>query len=116
MDFKYLISLFTDNTEVIVAVIIAIAVVIFTVRRGKEGIYKTALYLVSVAEEEWGSKMGKVKFAEVYSAIKKQYPILTLFLPESKITEIIELALVELKQILAQKQALESEEEQSSSK
>lgn len=92
---------------VIAIVVIALVVYIFLNKKGL--LYKAALYAVSVAEDEWGSDMGRVKFAEVYTYIKKQFPLFTLFFSEKQLTDIIEDALVELKKILASKAAKEEE-------
>ena len=90
---------------IVAVIIIALCLYIFLNRKGL--LCKAALYAVSVAEDEWGSDMGKVKFAEVYMTLKKQFPLLTLFLTEAKLSKIIEDALIELKKILARKVAKE---------
>ena len=84
---------------VILVILIAIGVLIYINR--KDVILKSALYIVAKVEEEWGSDMGKVKFAEAYTYIKAKYPIVTFLLPESVLKKIIEDALVKLKEILA---------------
>lgn len=84
---------------VVGVIVIALLVYAFINRKGL--LRKAALYAVSVAEEEWGSGTGKIKFAEVYTYIKKEFPILTLFFTEAQLTIIIEDALSELKNILA---------------
>ena len=94
-------------TFVIAIIVIALCVYIFLNKKGL--LYKVALYAVSVAEDEWGSDMGRIKFAEVYAYIKKEFPLFTLFFSEAKLTQIIEDALVELKKILATKAAKEAE-------
>ena len=86
---------------VILVILIAIGVLIYINR--KDVILKSALYIVAKVEEEWGSDMGKVKFAEAYTYIKTKYPIVTFLLPESVLKKIIEDALVKLKEILATK-------------
>ena len=86
---------------VILVILIAIGVLIYINR--KDVILKSALYIVAKVEEEWGSDMGKVKFAEAYTYIKAKYPIVTFLLPESVLKKIIEDALVKLKEILAAK-------------
>lgn len=88
-------------TLVILVILIAIGVLIYINR--KDVILKSALYIVAKVEEEWGSDMGKVKFAEAYTYIKEKYPIVTFLLPESVLKKIIEDALVKLKEILATK-------------
>ena len=88
---------------VILVILIAIGVLIYINR--KDVILKSALYIVAVVEDEWGSDMGKVKFAEAYTYIKAKYPIVTFLLPESVLKNIIEDALVKLKEILSSKQA-----------
>ena len=86
---------------IILVIVIAIGVLIYINR--KDVILKSALYIVAKVEEEWGSDMGKVKFAEAYTYIKAKYPIVTFLLPESVPKKIIEDALVKLKEILATK-------------
>lgn len=98
-----------NNPYIVVLIIILIAIAIYAFKRGKSGLYASALYLVSVAEEEWGSKTGQIKFAEVLSNIKKTYPIISLFIKEEKLKQIIENALMEMKKVLANKQAREME-------
>ena len=88
-------------TLVILVILVAISVLIYINR--KDVILKSALYIVAKVEEEWGSDMGKVKFAEAYTYIKAKYPIVTFLLPESVLKKIIEDALIKLKEILATK-------------
>lgn len=97
----------TNPIMTFVIAIIIIALVVYIYLNKKDLLYKAALYAVSVAEDEWGSDMGRIKFAEVYTYIKKEFPLFTLFFPEAKLKKIIEDALVELKKILASKAAKE---------
>lgn len=99
----------TNPIMTFVIAIIIIALVVYIYLNKKDLLYKAALYAVSVAEDEWGSDMGRIKFAEVYTYIKKEFPLFTLFFPEAKLKKIIEDALVELKKILASKAAKEEE-------
>lgn len=92
-------------TVAILVIIIAIIVLIYVNR--KDVILKSALYIVAKVEEEWGSDMGKIKFAEAYTYLKAKYPIITFFLPQTLMTKIIEDALVKLKEILASKASKE---------
>ena len=92
-------------TVAILVVIIAIIVLIYVNR--KDVVLKSALYIVAKVEEEWGSDMGKIKFAEAYTYLKAKYPIITFFLPQTLMTKIIEDALVKLKEILASKASKE---------
>lgn len=96
-------------TGVVVAAI-AIALVLYVYINKREMLYKAALYAVAKAEEEWGSGTGRIKFAEVYTYIKKEFPILTMFFTEPQLTVIIENALSDLKEILATKLAKEEKE------
>lgn len=89
----------------VVYTIIVISVAVLVYKNKKGLIYKSALYAVSKAEESWGTDTGKIKFAEVYTYIAKQYPIVTFFFTEKQLTKIIEDALIEMKRILASKQA-----------
>lgn len=97
-------------TVVIAIIIIALIVYVFLNKKGV--LYKAALHAVAVAESEWGSGTGKIKFAEVYTYIKKQFPLFTLFFTEAQLTKIIENALTELKEILAKRIAEEEQAEE----
>lgn len=99
-----------QSVDLIVLAIVILAIVLYAIKKGKKGIYSAALYLVSVAEEEWGSQMGKIKFAQVVAAIKSRYPIISLFLREETIEKIIESALQEMKLILENKYQKESDD------
>lgn len=103
------IAYLNENSATIFIWFTILASVICYIRsNGSEKIlYKAALYLVSLAEEEWGSGTGKIKFAEVYIQLKKEYPLLTLFVSEKTLTDLIENALTEMKKILKEKQEKE---------
>ena len=93
----------------LVILVIAIAIIVLIYINRKDVLLKSALYIVAKVEEEWGSDMGKIKFAEAYTYIKSKYPIVTFLLPESVLTKIIEDALVKLKEILASKASKQAE-------
>lgn len=90
-----------------VMLIIVIALVIYVYNNKKDLLFKAVLYAVAKAEDTWGSDTGRIKFAEVYTYVKKEFPLLTLFFTKAQLTAIIENALVELKEILATKVAKE---------
>lgn len=92
----------------VVTVIIVVSVIVMAVRSRKGLLAKAALYAVSKAEETWGSNTGRIKFAEVYTYLKAQYPIITFFFSEEQISNMIEEALVQMKQILASKASQEN--------
>ena len=99
-----MINWITANPVMSLAIlVIAIAIIVLIYINRKDVLLKSALYIVAKVEEEWGSDMGKIKFAEAYTYIKSKYPIVTFLLPESVLTKIIEDALVKLKEILASK-------------
>ena len=95
----------------LVILVIAIAIIVLIYINRKDVLLKSALYIVAKVEEEWGSDMGKIKFAEAYTYIKSKYPIVTFLLPESVLTKIIEDALVKLKEILANKASKQAKAE-----
>ena len=95
----------------LVILVIAIAIIVLIYINRKDVLLKSALYIVAKVEEEWGSDMGKIKFAEAYTYIKSKYPIVTFLLPESVLTKIIEDALVKLKEILASKASKQTKAE-----
>lgn len=96
-----------NMVSIFVGAVITIALVWWIYCNRKGLLKKAALYAVSKAEEAWGSDTGKIKFAEVYTYIQKQYPIVTLFFTEAQITLIIEEALDQMKSILASKESIE---------
>lgn len=102
----------TTNPVMSLAIlVIAIAIIVLIYINRKDVLLKSALYIVAKVEEEWGSDMGKIKFAEAYTYIKSKYPIVTFLLPESVLTKIIEDALVKLKEILANKASKQAKAE-----
>ena len=96
-----------NSTYLVTCVVIITCVITYTFKKGKEGLYDAALYLVSVAEDDWGSDTGRIKFAQVLTTIKQMYPVVSFFLKEEDIRETIEKALVEMKKIIASKKAKE---------
>lgn len=90
---------------IVVVAIIVIALLVLAYNNKKGLLNRAALYAVSKAEEAWGSDTGRIKFAEVYTYLTKQYPIVTFFFTEKQLTEIIEEALAEMKKILSSKAA-----------
>lgn len=101
----------TNPVMSLVILVIAIAIIVLIYINRKDVLLKSALYIVAKVEEEWGSDMGKIKFAEAYTYIKTKYPIVTFLLPESVLTKIIEDALVKLKEILASKASKQTKAE-----
>ena len=101
----------TNPVMSLVILVIAIAIIVLIYINRKDVLLKSALYIVAKVEEEWGSDMGKIKFAEAYTYIKSKYPIVTFLLPESVLTKIIEDALVKLKEILASKASKQAKDE-----
>lgn len=99
----------TYPVEVGITIVIIIALIVLFVSKKKLGMYATALYLVSVAEEEWGSKTGQIKFAQVITAFRDKYPVISLFIKENVIKNIIETALSEMREILTNKKKAEED-------
>lgn len=83
--------------------IIFLCIVVLYIKNGKSIIWHAALYLVTLAEETFGSKTGQIKFASVMTEIKKTFPVLTLFIRPKVIKEIIENALEVMKEIFKEK-------------
>lgn len=109
MDMSYVMQ---NAVPILVIVIIATAVTVMVIRNRKGLLVKAALYAVSKAEEVWGSNTGRIKFAEVYTYLTKQYPIITFFFTEAQISQIIEDALAQMKEILATKTSKEKDQVQ----
>lgn len=91
------------GVQALVIIIIAIAVIFLIYQKRKDVLYQAALYAVSKAQEAWGNDMGKIKFAEAYSYLKKEFPIITFLVSEKQLTDIINKALEELKKLILAK-------------
>ena len=95
--------------DAIFIIIIIIAFIIYLIKYKQDILEKAALKAVSQAEAEWTSGTGRIKFAEAYTYIKKNYPIITFFVTEKELTDTIEEALVELKKIIKTKKGKEGD-------
>lgn len=95
--------------DAIFIMIIVIAFIIYLIKYKQDILEKAALKAVSQAEAEWTSGTGRIKFAEAYTYIKKNYPIITFFVTEKELTDTIEEALVELKKIIKTKKGKEGD-------
>lgn len=95
--------------DAIFIMIIIIAFIIYLIKYKQDILEKAALKAVSQAEAEWTSGTGRIKFAEAYTYIKKNYPIITFFVTEKELTDTIEEALVELKKIIKTKKGKEGD-------
>jgi len=94
----------------VVILIIAIALFVYLIKYRRDILKKAALYAVAKAEEAWGSNTGRIKFAEAYLYLKKNYPIITFFISEDELSSLIEEALVSLKEIIATKERIAKQE------
>lgn len=95
--------------DAIFIMIIVIAFILYLIKYKQDILEKAALKAVSQAEAEWTSGTGRIKFAEAYTYIKKNYPIITFFVTEKELTDTIEEALVELKKIIKTKKGKEGD-------
>lgn len=108
MNVQNILNWITNNPVLIfVVIVIIVALVLYLYKNKKDILAKAALYAVSKAEEAWGSSTGKIKFAEVYTYLRKQFPLITFFFTEKQLTDIIETALTQMKEILATKASKE---------
>ena len=95
--------------DAIFIMIVVIAFIIYLIKYKQDILEKAALKAVSQAEAEWASGTGRIKFAEAYTYIKKNYPIITFFVTEKELTDTIEEALIELKKIIQTKEGKEGD-------
>ena len=105
---------FIQNNPVtcVVLFIIIIALFVYLYKYRQDILKKAALYAVAKAEEAWGSNTGRIKFAEAYTYLKKNYPVITFFISEAQLRKIIEEALASLKEIIATKESIAKKEEE----
>lgn len=75
--------------------------------------YKTIrtylLYVVTIAEQNWGSGTGPIKLGEAYDAFTEKYPIIKIFISWETFKKIVDSALVEMRAILEAKAQKEAE-------
>lgn len=91
-----------SNWDSILFVLVAIAALIILYRRGaKKEVFEILFYLVTTAEEEFGSGTGELKFAAVTTWIYERLPAITKLLFTSKqIDNMIEDAVQRMKEYL----------------
>lgn len=99
-----------DPITIAITVVIVAAIFVLIWTNRKDVLLKSALYIVAEVEDEWGSNTGRIKFAQAYEYVKCKYPIITFFMSKETLTNIIETALVQLKEILKTKEAKERQE------
>ncbi|RKJ73003.1 hypothetical protein D7X33_21015 [Butyricicoccus sp. 1XD8-22] len=66
--------------------------------------------LIAVIESEkyFGSKTGKIKLADVYSAFVTKYPILKVFVSFEKFSSMVDIALDEMRHLLETNEAVKN--------
>lgn len=85
--------------EILLVLAVAALVVFFAVKGKKQIIYKMLCMLIDEAENMYGSKTGKLKFAYVLENIYTMLPaIFRMFITYSTLERWIENALVEMKE------------------
>ena len=93
----------TQTIVIAVAVVIIIALLVLVYQNRKDVLQKAALEAVARAQQAWGSNAGKLKFAEVYAYLKTKYPVVTFFISQTQMANLIERALEELKKLIETK-------------
>ena len=85
---------FANNPSEGIIILIILYWMIKRIKNNKrEALVQAAIYLVAQAEKQWDSKEGKIKFADVYSALQRKYPIVTFLFSKETIEGIINEAL-----------------------
>lgn len=74
--------------------------ILFAVNQRKN-IIEWLLYVVMVAEKELGSKTGKIKLRQVYNDFVVTFPVISKIITFSTFSGLVDVALVEMKKILA---------------
>lgn len=97
-----MIDFLISNWDSILFVLVSIIALIFLYRRGaKKKVYEILFYLVTLAEEEFGSGTGQLKFAAVTTWIYDKLPAITKLLFTTKqIDNMIEEAVKKMKEYL----------------
>lgn len=66
----------------------------------KEMISTWLLQAVVEAEKMFNSKTGEIKFSYVYDSYLKQFPLISRFLPKAVFSELVNEALVKMKELI----------------
>lgn len=95
------ISTHSVELSAVAVIVLAMMYFVFIVKDKKTQLARIALYLVAKAEKEFGSKTGEIKYAVVVAELYKYIPmILRPFISEVVLGNIIETAVMKLKEIL----------------
>jgi hypothetical protein len=78
-----------------------LAGLVFFVLRQERNIKEWLLYAVIEAEKNLGAKTGKIKLRQVYDWFINTFPIISKIIAFNTFSKLVDLALVEMKEILA---------------
>lgn len=92
------------NIHTIIFILALVLGLVLLLRFGsKKQIRAVLLYLVSRAEEEWGSGTGEIKYASVVAAVYERIPTAARFLiTERELSQMIEAAVSKMKEYLGE--------------
>lgn len=96
---------FTTYCVHILVTLLFLAGFLFFILNGRKNIKEWLLYAVVQAEMVWGAKTGKIKLREVYNDFVKAFPIISKIIPFTAFSALVDLALDEMKEILATNEA-----------
>ena len=84
----------------ILIILLFITGIIFFVINQRKNIKEWLLYAVIKAEEELGSKTGKIKLRQVYNEFIITFPVISKFIKFEWFSSLVDMALVEMKKLL----------------
>ena len=86
--------------HILILLLFAMGIVCFVINQRKN-IKEWLIYAVIEAEKQLGSKTGKIKLRQVYDWFIVSFPIISKIVPFSSFSGLVDLALEEMKHILA---------------
>lgn len=85
--------------HILIGILLIVGVIVFIINETKN-IKEWLLYAVIEAEKQLGSKTGKIKLRQVYDDFIRCFPIISKIMPFTAFSRLVDLALVEMKDIL----------------
>lgn len=91
--------LITYWQHILIGLLFIAGIVIFVINQRKN-IIEWLVYVVTEAEKNFGSKMGKIKLRQVYDWFIATFPIISKIVPFKAFSSLVDIALKEMKYLL----------------
>lgn len=95
-----------ENWMVWVGLVILLVLAVFLIVTQKAKVQSWLLYAVTEAETYFGSSTGQLKLVWVYDLFVERFPWISAFLPYSIFSDMVDAALVTMKEMLEKNTAI----------